>query len=172
MIAGYDIVAATPSAADYLRLRVAAGLSPKTEEQATKGLPNTWHGVTLVHEGRAIGMGRIIGDGGTAFQIVDIAVEPDHHGKGLGKAIMAALMQHLSVNAPAGAYVSLIADGDARHLYAKYGFEPVMPHSIGMAMLVRGKLIWNVSNPPGICRNSAASTRNCGVSAMFRIKSS
>jgi len=130
----YRIEEQAPALEDYLRLRLAAGLSGKTVEQARAGLPNTWFGVTLLHEGRAIGMGRIIGDGGTAFQIVDIALEPEHHGKGLGKAIMSALIDHLRANAPEGAYVSLIADGDARHLYAKYGFNPVMPASIGMAM--------------------------------------
>ncbi|MBJ3783989.1 GNAT family N-acetyltransferase [Devosia sediminis] len=134
---GYDLVPGTPDADTYRRLRVVAGLSPKSEEQATKGLPNTWFGVTVFHAGAAIGMGRIIGDGGTAFQIVDIALEPTHQGKGLGKAIMAALMTHLSTNAPEGAYVSLIADGDAKHLYAKFGFDPVMPASIGMATRVR-----------------------------------
>src|SRR5690606_27703321 len=41
----YDIRPETPSAEDYLRLRVAAGLSPKTAEQAAKGLPNTWFGI-------------------------------------------------------------------------------------------------------------------------------
>lgn len=127
----------TPSVADYLRLRIAAGLSPKTQEQAELGLPNTWFGVKVLSDDKVAGMGRIIGDGGTAFQIVDIALDPAHQGKGLGKAIMAALMQHLEVNAAAGAYVSLIADGDAQYLYAKYGFQPVMPHSIGMAMRVR-----------------------------------
>ncbi|WP_297110265.1 GNAT family N-acetyltransferase [uncultured Devosia sp.] len=130
---GYEIVPIIPGVEDYLRLRVAAGLSPKTREQAEIGLPNSWCGVTVIHEGKAIGMGRVIGDGGTAFQIVDIALEPAHHGKGLGKAIMAALMDRLNAKAPEGAYVSLIADGDAKHLYAKYGFEPVMPASIGMA---------------------------------------
>lgn len=130
----YQIEEQAPALEDYLRLRLAAGLSGKTVEQARAGLPNTWFGVTLLHEGRAIGMGRIIGDGGTAFQIVDIALEPEHHGKGLGKSIMSALIDHLRANAPEGAYVSLIADGDARHLYAKYGFNPVMPASIGMAM--------------------------------------
>jgi len=139
MIGEYEIVPQTPAIADYLRLRITSGLSAKTEEQAAKGLPNTWFGVTVVHDGSAIGMGRVIGDGGTAFQIVDIALEPQHHGKGIGKAIMAALMDYLNSHAPEGAYVSLIADGDAKHLYAKYGFEPVMPHSIGMAMRVLGK---------------------------------
>ncbi len=132
----YELVPTTPDVETYRRLRVVAGLSPKSEESARVGLPNTWHGVTVLHQGRAVGMGRVIGDGGTAFQIVDIAVEPEHQGKGLGKAIMTALMDHLNANAPVGAYVSLIADGDARHLYAKYGFEPVMPESIGMATRV------------------------------------
>ncbi|WP_338719630.1 GNAT family N-acetyltransferase [Devosia sp. XK-2] len=133
----YAIVPEVPGIEDYLRLRVAAGLSPKTREQAEKGLPNSWFGVSVVQGGATIGMGRVIGDGGTAFQIVDIALEPAHHGKGLGKAIMQALMDRLNAEAPQGAYVSLIADGDAKHLYAKYGFEPVMPASIGMAMWVR-----------------------------------
>ncbi|UYO00617.1 MAG: GNAT family N-acetyltransferase [Devosia sp.] len=134
---GFTLVPTTPDISDYLRLRRVAGLSAKTEEQAARGLPNTWFGVTLVHQDRPVGMGRIIGDGGTAFQIVDIALEPAFHGRGLGKLIMGALVQHLGENAPAGAYVSLIADGDARHLYAKFGFEPVMPASIGMAMKVK-----------------------------------
>jgi ribosomal protein S18 acetylase RimI-like enzyme len=85
---------------DYLRLRIAAGLSAKTREQAEIGLPNSWCGVTVVHDGAAIGMGRIIGDGGTAFQIVDIALDPSHQGKGLGKQIMAALMARLKAEAP------------------------------------------------------------------------
>lgn len=133
----YSIEPAPPGIEDYLRLRVVAGLSAKTREGAAIGLPNSWYGVTVRHGGQAVGMGRIIGDGGTAFQIVDIAVEPAHQGQGLGKRIMAALMEQLRSHAPVGAYVSLIADGDARHLYAKFGFEPVMPASIGMALFLR-----------------------------------
>jgi len=136
MTDAYSLVAEIPAVDDYLRLRVVAGLSPKTIEGASIGLPNSWFAVTLKFEDKAVGMGRVIGDGGTAFQIVDIAVEPEHQGKGLGKRFMAALIEKLHNDAPAGAYVSLIADGDAKHLYAKYGFEPVMPASIGMATRV------------------------------------
>jgi ribosomal protein S18 acetylase RimI-like enzyme len=132
----YELIVGTPTTADYRRLRQVAGLSAKSLQAAEAGLPNTWYAVTIRHAGQAIGMGRIIGDGGTAFQIVDIAVEPAHQGKGLGKRIVAALVDHLRANAPASAYVSLIADGDAQHLYAKYGFAPVMPASIGMGMRI------------------------------------
>jgi GNAT superfamily N-acetyltransferase len=33
-------------------------------------------------------MGRVIGDGGTTFQIVDIAVDPDYQGQGYGRVIL------------------------------------------------------------------------------------
>ncbi|UJW86557.1 GNAT family N-acetyltransferase [Devosia sp. SL43] len=132
----YELVTGTPGVDDYRRLRRVSGLSDKSQEAAEAGLPNTWYAVTIHQDGRTVGMGRIIGDGGTAFQIVDIAVEPDYQGKGLGKRIVSALVDHLRANAPKSAYVSLIADGDAQYLYAKYGFEPVMPASIGMAFKV------------------------------------
>ena len=143
---GYDLTVGTPGVEDYRRLRKVAGLSEKTQAAAEAGLPNTWFAVTISHAGGAVGMGRIIGDGGTAFQIVDIAVEPGHQGKGLGKQIVFALVSHLRANAPASAYVSLIADGDAHHLYAKYGFAPVAPASIGM-----GLRIDQVKNEKGAC---------------------
>jgi GNAT superfamily N-acetyltransferase len=81
-------------------------------------------------------MGRITGDGGTAYQLVDIAVLPEHQGKGLGKRIVAALVAWLHANAPRSAYVSLIADGPAKDLYAQYGFKPTAPASIGMAFKI------------------------------------
>ncbi|OYX01716.1 MAG: N-acetyltransferase [Rhizobiales bacterium 32-66-8] len=133
---GYDLITGTPAVDDYRRLRLVCGLSEKTLAAAEAGLPNTWFALTIRHEDSIVGMGRVIGDGGTAFQIVDIAVQPEHQGKGLGKAIVAALVEHSRANAPASAYVSLIADGDAQFLYAQYGFAPVAPASIGMAFRV------------------------------------
>jgi len=132
--AGYTLHAAIPELADYLRLRAEAGLTPRDEAAARAGLPNSMAGVIVRKDGEAVGMGRAIGDGGLFYQIVDIAVLPAHQGLGLGKAIMGALMETLRGAIPGTAYVSLIADGDARHLYARYGFEPVAPKSIGMAM--------------------------------------
>ena len=77
-------------------------------------------------------MGRVVGDGGLAFQVVDIAVAPDHRGLGLGKAIMSRVAAWLDRAAPPGAHVSLIADGEAHRLYAQFGFRPTAPVSIGM----------------------------------------
>ena len=130
----YRLIDTIPAQDDYLRLRRISGLTPKTEAGAVAGLPNSYLGVVIECDGRAVGMGRVIGDGGLFFQIVDMAVDPAHQAMGLGKAIMARLMERLKATAPSDAYVSLIADGAAHHLYAKFGFTPTAPASIGMHM--------------------------------------
>ena len=131
---GYVLTERRPSVEEYCGLRVTAGLSPKSVEAAFAGLPNSWFAVVVEHEGSAVGMGRVIGDGGLFFQVVDIAVDPAHQGRGLGKAIVGALVKRLRKAAPPGAYVSLIADGEAHRLYAQFGFELTAPASVGMAL--------------------------------------
>jgi GNAT superfamily N-acetyltransferase len=135
-MAEYTLVERIPTVAEYRELRRLSGLSEKTEDAAAQGLPNSRFAVVIDHSGSAIGMGRVIGDGGTAYQLVDIAVLPAHQGKGLGKRIVAALVDWLHENAPKSAYVSLIADGPAKDLYAQYGFKPTAPASIGMAFKI------------------------------------
>jgi ribosomal protein S18 acetylase RimI-like enzyme len=82
-------------------------------------------------------MGRLIGDGGCFFQVVDIAVEPQHQGRGLGKAIMSAIMNYVNIELPSSAYVSLIADVPANKLYEQFGFNETAPRSLGMAYRVK-----------------------------------
>ncbi|SNR41696.1 GNAT family N-acetyltransferase [Halorubrum vacuolatum] len=79
---------------------------------------------------RTVGMARIVGDGGTAFLIVDVAVEPSHQGQGIGSAMFDALMTWLSDHAPPGGYVYLFADVDG--FYERWGFEESAPASKGM----------------------------------------
>ena len=133
---GYVLTAETPAPEAYLRLRVAAGLSAKDPRGAVTGLANSWHAVVVRRDGELVGMGRVIGDGGLFFMVVDIAVEPAHQGKGLGKAIMAALVARLREAAPSRAHVALIADGEAHRLYARYGFTLTAPGGVGMQMRI------------------------------------
>lgn len=132
--ADYVLSVGTPGIDDYRRLRRISGLSEMSVEAATRGLPNTIHAVTIGWQGAIVGMGRIIGDGGCFYQVTDIAVDPAHQGKGLGKRIVKALVDYLHDSTPPTAYVSLIADGQASALYAQFGFAPTAPASIGMAL--------------------------------------
>ncbi|MCG6955759.1 MAG: GNAT family N-acetyltransferase [Gemmatimonadetes bacterium] len=130
---GYRFALTTPGVADYQRLRREAGLSAFDDAAAARGLDDLFLAVVIEHRGETVGMGRVIGDGGLFLQLVDIAVQPAHQGKGLGKAIVGALVEALADRLDAPAYCSLVADGEARNLYAQFGFAPVMPKSIGMA---------------------------------------
>jgi len=133
----YCTVSRLPTVEEYVRLRALAGLSAFSEDAARIGLAGTIYAVVITHEEMAIGMGRLIGDGGCFFQVVDIAVHPEHQGVGLGKAIMEAIMKYIARELPTSAYVSLIADVPANKLYEKFGFVETAPRSLGMAYRVR-----------------------------------
>ena len=87
----YEIAMRNPTVAEYCALRAGAGLSPRSEEIVRLALPNTLFAVVVEHRGSAVGMGRVVGDGGTVFQVADIAVLPEHQGRGLGKQILDAI---------------------------------------------------------------------------------
>jgi GNAT superfamily N-acetyltransferase len=129
----YSCVHEVPSVATYRALRTGSGLSAKTLEAAERGLPQTLFAVQVHADGNPVGMGRVIGDGGCFYQVVDIAVLKEHQGRGLGKMIMAAIVEYLETNVPESGYVSLIADGQAQNLYAQFGFVHTAPASVGMA---------------------------------------
>ena len=130
----YECRETLPTSEEFVALREAAGMTPRTLDAAERGLPNSCHGVTVVHDGEVIGMGRIVGDGATVFQLTDIAVHPDHQGQGLGTEITRALVDWLHENAPSSAYVNLVADVDG--FYERFGFEPTAPASKGMYLRI------------------------------------
>jgi ribosomal protein S18 acetylase RimI-like enzyme len=130
----YTIRHQTPTVSDYCRLRVQCGLSSKTLDAASRGLPNTLFAVQVIAGDEVVGMGRVIGDGGCFYQVVDIAVLPEHQGCGLGKRIMLEISHYIEREVPESGYVSLLADGKAYALYQQFGFTLTAPQSIGMAL--------------------------------------
>jgi GNAT superfamily N-acetyltransferase len=134
-VSGYRLVERTPSVEDYNRVRVAAGLSRRDPGAAGAGLPNTLFGVLVESDGGVVGIGRIIGDGGLFFQVVDVAVVPEHQREGLGARIMDALVSWLRDNASTDAYVQLVAEEGTTGFYERYGFRVRTPASSGMSFM-------------------------------------
>ncbi len=136
MTPGYRLVMAAPSIADYVRLRRETGLTPKTEAQAAAALPGSlavWHVVDEA-TGETVGMGRLLGDAGWYFHIVDMAVLPAHQRRGIGDAVLTAILDHIRQTAPAQAFVSLMADPPGRRLYDRHGFFETAPEHVGLAL--------------------------------------
>jgi ribosomal protein S18 acetylase RimI-like enzyme len=133
---GYAFRTGVPDAETYCRLRRISGLTPRSLRAAQMGLPHTLYGVHVVHDSDVVGMGRMIGDGALFIHLVDIAVDPAHHGLGIGSAIVGAIMHHIRSTIPAETYVSLMANGEAWQLYERFGFSNVSPDARGMAIWI------------------------------------
>jgi GNAT superfamily N-acetyltransferase len=135
---GYRLVDGAPAVEEYLELRRGSGLTPKRRDQAAAALAGSWAAVHVVCEagGPAVGMGRVIGDGGWYFHVVDMAVLPDHQRRGLGDAILTALLDRIRAAAPDGAFVNLLADPTGRRLYGRHGFTSTAPGAVGMGRML------------------------------------
>ena len=112
-------------------------MGPRSIEGAEKGLGRELFSVLLEHvsTGEIVGMGRIVGDGGTVFHVCDMAVLPDYQRMGGGSLIMSEIMNFIEREAPPDSYVNLMADVDG--FYEKWGFEKTSPRSKGMALKVK-----------------------------------
>jgi GNAT superfamily N-acetyltransferase len=119
----YAVIERTPEVVEYNSVRQAAGLSVKDEIAAQKGLANTLYAVCIVHDGTTVGIGRVIGDGGLFYDIVDVAVVAKHQKKSVGKMIMDALMSYIAAHARPTSIVCLMANRGIAPFYEKYGFK-------------------------------------------------
>ena len=130
----YQVLEQVASVDDFIRLRDISGLSPRSREAAKIGLPNSLYGVQITFNDEVVGMGRVVGDGALNFEVVDVAVDPAHQGKGLGRMIMQNIMDYLDKTAQKNAYITLMADVPA--LYEKFGFKLSRPNSEGMYIVI------------------------------------
>ncbi|MFL2973595.1 MAG: GNAT family N-acetyltransferase [Candidatus Thalassarchaeaceae archaeon] len=132
----FSIIESLPSPEEYLELRASAGMAPRSQKGAEKGIGNELYCVLLRVEetGEVVGMGRIIGDGGTVFQICDMAIKIEWQGKGGGTMVMNSLMDYIYQNAEEYAYINLLADVNG--FYEKWGFKTTSPRSIGMSLKI------------------------------------
>ncbi len=136
MLEGLSVVDGPPALEDYLRLRAESGLSPKTREQAEAGAHGAWAAchVVDVESGETVGMGRVLGDGGWYFHVVDMAVLPAYQRRGIGAAVLQTLLDRIAEQAPPNPYVTLMADVPGRPLYARFGFVETAPGTVGMVL--------------------------------------
>jgi hypothetical protein len=159
-----------PEIDDYLRLRIAAGMHAMSREAATRAVPNT-----LVR--RAPGTGRRGRRHGPRDRRQRVLLHRRRHrrrgrgcqARGLGKRIMTALDAWLQRNVPPSAYVTLIADGDAKYLYAKFGFVESAPIAVNMEYVMEragcaATRTWNPSSRRSASRRALLRQLACRIS--------
>lgn len=125
----------------FLELYTSVGWEAPCWEQVALALKNSLATFVAYDGEKALGMVRLLGDGGMSFYVKDFAVVPDCQGKGVGKALMAALQGYILAHVEKGWAVSLelISTKEAVDFYKKQGFEerPCAWDGPGMFKMIR-----------------------------------
>lgn len=110
---------------DFIRLKVATGFMDRPIAQVEKALANDLFDVSVLHDGKVIGMGRLVGDGAMYWYLQEIIVLPEYQGQGIGRRIVNRLLEHIKEHAMPGTAVEigLTAVKGKEPFYEKFGFS-------------------------------------------------
>ena len=92
----------------------------RTEEINRRAFANSICAIALI-DGRQVGFARASGDRAVFARISDVIVWPEHRGKGIAKALVAALLDHPELKSVS---TFMLNTSDAHGLYARFGFRP------------------------------------------------
>ena len=73
----------------------------------------------LFHDGRQVGMARVVSDYATFAWLCDVFIEPAHRGSGLGRWLVSVVVEHPELQ---GLRRWLLGTRDLHSLYAQFGF--------------------------------------------------
>ncbi|QIB69545.1 GNAT family N-acetyltransferase [Aminipila butyrica] len=122
----------TPTAQDYINLRLRSGMGEKELHRSQRALENSLFVVSLYDDDTLIGFGRIVGDGGITYVVSDIMVDKRYQRQGYAEQIMKAIDCYLQENTHEDSYICLIANHPADRLYHKHQFEYLPENKCGM----------------------------------------
>jgi len=86
-----------------------------------RALAGTYYSVAVRRDGRLVGYGRVVSDGGIHAWIHDVIVLPEMRGRGIGRTIMRKLME--KVSADGIPYIGLFAAQGRSNFYEDLGFK-------------------------------------------------
>ncbi|HKY38472.1 MAG TPA: GNAT family N-acetyltransferase [Polyangiaceae bacterium] len=113
--------------------------------------------------GSLVATARANSDGARHAYVADVAVAPEHRGRGLGQKLVELLLDHPLVRG--AAYVRL-ATADAQAFYERFGFEPEQEVQFAFPvtrLLLRRDLPPSSPPGPGFVVAKAASSQATGV---------
>lgn len=124
-----------PTKEAYLDLHDTTGWNAKkmyTVEQLYSAISNSWQSVSVYHEQKLIGFGRIISDGIYQSFICDVMVHPDYQQQGIGTKIIQTLVKECR---KAGLnVVQLFCAKGKQDFYKKLGFCEREAEAPGMTL--------------------------------------
>ena len=121
----------------YLELRKAVEFRPLTRDQARKALNNSLYILTAFQNRKAVGMGRIVGDGAVICYVQDLIIRPEVQGQGIGGTILQNLKDFVMRLGYPGTtmMLCLMCAKGREEFYKKYGFIARPTEDLGPGMI-------------------------------------
>ncbi len=121
----------------YLQLRAAVNWVSLDPIQAEIALDRSLYIVTVYDEDKAVGMGRLIGDGAVISYIQDLIVVPEYQGKKIGSKIIDRLISYADELRMPGTVMmlDLMCAKGREQFYEKHGFIARPTDTLGPGMI-------------------------------------
>ena len=121
----------------YLELRQSVQFRELTRDQAKKGLSNSLYTLVAFKDGKAVGMGRIVGDGAIICYVQDLIIRPEVQGEGIGGLILETLKKFVIQEGYEGTTMmfDLMCAKGREEFYKKHGFIARQTKDLGPGMI-------------------------------------
>ena len=121
----------------YMELREAVHFPKLSRDQARRGLDNSLYTLVAFKDGKAVGMGRIVGDGAIICYVQDLIIRPEVQGEGIGSLILETLRDfvvNISFEGTTMMFDLMCARG-REEFYKKHGFIARPTEDLGPGMI-------------------------------------
>ena len=121
----------------YMELRAAVNFRKLSRDQARRGLDNSLYTLVAYKNGKAVGMGRIVGDGAIICDVQDLIIRPEVQGEGIGGLILESLKSfviNIGFEGTTMMFDLMCAKG-REPFYKKYGFIARPTEDLGPGMI-------------------------------------
>ncbi|MBQ9155648.1 MAG: GNAT family N-acetyltransferase [Eubacterium sp.] len=121
----------------YLELRRAVQFHKITRDQARRALDHSLYTLVAYKDGRAVGMGRIVGDGAVICYVQDLIIRPEVQGQGIGGLILETLKDFvMKIGFPGTMMMfDLMCAKGREAFYKKHGFIARPTDKLGPGMI-------------------------------------
>ena len=126
----------------YMELREAVHFPKLSRDQARRGLDNSLYTLVAFKDGKAVGMGRIVGDGAIICYVQDLIIRPEVQGEGIGGLILESLRSFVvNIGFPGTTMMfDLMCARGREPFYKKHGFIARPTERLGPGMIQYLKL--------------------------------